>query len=196
MKVALITLAALAITVRGAPAPKADPEAFIDLGAVALPALFGSPLIDGLLLGKVAFLKAAILANLLLGSTAADEPQSCNSRDGCCNSRDGSDAYGAPCPVQEYGAPPPEYGVPAYEPVVDSYGAPAPSYDVPAPTYDEPAPSYDAPAPTYEEPAPSYDAPPPSYEEPDTYGAPAANPLPSYGAPEAPAYSAPNYYRF
>merc|ERR1712083_1084722 len=33
----------------------------------------GSALINGLLLGKVAFLKAAILANLLLGSNSADE---------------------------------------------------------------------------------------------------------------------------
>lgn len=160
---------------RGAPAPKADPEAFIPLGAVALPAIFGNPLIDGLLLGKVAFLKAAILANLLLGSTSSDESE--------CRNRDGSACYGAP--PAEYGAPAEQYE----EPVVDSYGAPAVSYE-------EPAPTYDAPAPAYEEPAPAYDAPAPSYEEPDTYGAPAADPLPSYGAPEAPAYSAPNYYRF
>lgn len=47
-------LAALAIS---APVPEADPDAFINLGAVALPAITGSALIDGLLLGKVAFLK-------------------------------------------------------------------------------------------------------------------------------------------
>ena len=94
------------------------------------------------------FLSAAILANLLLGSSdeSADEA---------------------------------EYGAPA----VDSYGAPAQEYA-------EPAPSYDAPAPTYEEPAPAYEEPAATYEEPavDTYGAPAADPLPSYGAT--------NYYRF
>lgn len=172
MKVALVTLAALAVTVRGAPAPKADPEAFFPLGAIALPALTNNALIDGLLIGKVAFLKAAILANLLLGASGGDEAA--------------DDAYGAP--PAEYGAPQETYEEPA---TVDSYGAPAPSYDAPAPAYEEPAPAYDAPAP-------AYDAPAPSYEEPaDTYGAPQANPLPSYGAPEAPAYSAPaNYYRF
>merc|ERR1712117_352689 len=99
-----------------APNPEADPEAFIDLGAVAIPAITGSALIDGLLLGKVAFLKAAILANLLLGSESADEA---------------ADSYGAP--VEEYGAP-----------VQDSYGAPAPSYEEPAPAYS--APTYAAPA--------------------------------------------------
>merc|ERR1712051_297184 len=131
-----------AITINGKPAPNAEPKAFFGtgLGAIALPAITNSALIDGLLLGKVAFLKAAILANLLLGSS--DEAS------------------------DEYGAPP-----------VDSYGAPAQEYA-------EPAPSYDAPAPAYEEPAPAYEEPAPAYEEPvaDTYGAPAADPLPSYGA--------------
>merc|ERR1719474_2114832 len=103
MKVALITLASLAAITLGAPTPDAEPEAFLNLGAVALPAITGSALIDGLLLGKVAFLKAAILANLLLGSESADEA---------------SDAYGAP--VEEYGAPVEEYGAPVQE-----YGAPA-----------------------------------------------------------------------
>merc|ERR1712227_944659 len=153
MKVTLFFLAALAITINGKPTPDAEPKAFFGagLGAIALPAITNNAFIDGLLLGKVAFLKAAILANLLLGSS--DEGAS-------------DDA---------------EYGAPA----VDSYGAPAQEYA-------EPAPSYDAPAPAYEEPAPSYDAPAPAatYEEPqaDTYGAPAADPLPSYGAT--------NYYRF
>merc|ERR1712088_844225 len=119
MKVTLFFLAALAITINGKPAPNAEPKAFFGtgLGAIALPAITNSALIDGLLLGKVAFLKAAILANLLLGSS-----------------------------------------------------------DAPAPTYEEPAPAYEEPAATYEEPAV------------DTYGAPAADPLPSYGAT--------NYYRF
>merc|ERR1712170_176377 len=142
MKVTIISVACLAALAISAPVPEADPEAFIDLGAVALPAITGSALIDGLLLGKVAFLKAAILANLLLGSESADEA---------------SDAYGAPveeygAPVEEYGAPVQEYGAPA-EPI-NSYAAPAyeaPSYS--APSYEAPAPSYDAPADTYGSPA-------------------------------------------
>ena len=56
-QVALLSLAALATMVSGAPAPKADPEAFFPLGAIALPAVTGNALIDGLLIGKVAFLK-------------------------------------------------------------------------------------------------------------------------------------------
>merc|ERR1712227_968659 len=134
MKVTIISVACLAALAISAPVPEADPEAFIDLGAVGLPAITGSALIDGLLLGKVAFLKAAILANLLLGSESADEA---------------SDAYGAP--VEDYGAPAPSYEepAPAYE---------APSYS--APSYEAPAPSYDAPADTYGSPAadplPSY----------------------------------------
>ena len=40
--------------------PKADPRAFFNLGAVAIPAITGSALIDGLLLGKVAFLKGKL----------------------------------------------------------------------------------------------------------------------------------------
>merc|ERR1711976_667224 len=136
MKVTILSVACLAALAISAPVPEADPEAFIDLGAVALPAITGSALIDGLLLGKVAFLKAAILANLRLGSESADEA---------------SDAYGAP--VEEYGAP--------AEPI-NSYGAPAPSYEEPAPAYE--APSYSAPS--YEAPAPSYDAPADTYGSP------------------------------
>jgi len=137
--------------VRGAPAPKADPEAFFPLGAIALPAITNSALIDGLLLGKVAFLKAAILANLLLGSESAvaDEAE-----------------YGAPA-VDSYGAPAVEYA------------EPAPAYNEPAPAYEEPAPAYDAPAPAYEEPADSYGAPQadeygaPAADPLPSYGAPA-----------------------
>merc|ERR1719270_3279542 len=161
-KVVLISLASMAALSISAPVPEADPEAFLNLGAVAIPAITGSALIDGLLLGKVAFLKAAILANLLLGSGSADELA------------DSSDA--------SYVAPQDDYGVP-YEPPVNSYGAPAVSYEEPAPSYE--APSYEAPAPSYDAPAaPSYEAP--SYEAPqvaDTYGSPQADPLPSYGAP-------------
>lgn len=51
----------------GNTAPVAEPEAFfLPAGPLAIPALTGVSLIDGLLLGKVALLKAAILANLLL----------------------------------------------------------------------------------------------------------------------------------
>lgn len=143
----------LTIISQAAPAPKADPEAFfLPVGSIALPALTGSALVDGLLLGKVAFLKAAILANLLLGSE--DEAP--------------AEAYGPPA-VDSYGAPAVTYEEPA--PV---YGAPAPAYEA-APAYEEPA--YAAPAPAYEEPqADTYGAP---AADPLTYGAPAA---PAYSA--------------
>merc|ERR1711890_72647 len=114
MKVPYFILAAsLAITINGEPAPDAEPKAFFGagLGAIALPAITNNAFIDGLLLGKVAFLKAAILANLLLGSS--DEGAS-------------DDA--------EYGAPAQEYAEPA-----PSYDAPAPAYEEPAPSYDAPA---------------------------------------------------------
>jgi len=152
MKVALITLASLAAITLGAPTPDAEPEAFLNLGAVAIPAITGSALIDGLLLGKVAFLKAAILANLLLGSNSADELA--------------DDA--------SYVAPQDDYGVP-YEPPVNSYGAPAVTYEEPAPSYENP--TYEAPAP-----AQSYEPAPAAYEPPaqDSYGSPAADPLPAY----------------
>merc|ERR1719216_77337 len=92
MKVTILSVACLAALTLSAPMPEADPDAFVNLGAVAIPAITGSALIDGLLLGKVAFLKAAILANLLLGSGAEDEA-----------------AYGAPAdayePADTYGAP-------------------------------------------------------------------------------------------
>lgn len=144
-------LAALTISAPVAdPEAKADPRAFLNLGAVAIPAITGSALIDGLLLGKVAFLKAAILANLLLGSESADEAE-CRSNPNSC--------YGAP--VETYGAP-----------VQDSYGAPAPSYEEPAPAYE--APSYEAPADTYGSPAA------PVYAPADEYGSPSADPLPAY----------------
>lgn len=153
MKVALMSLASMVIISQAAPAPKADPEAFfLPVGSIALPALTGSALVDGLLLGKVAFLKAAILANLLLGSE--DEAP--------------AEAYGPPA-VDSYGAPAVTYEEPA--PV---YGAPAPAYEA-APAYEEPA--YAAPAPAYEEPqADTYGAP---AADPLTYGAPAA---PAYSA--------------
>merc|ERR1711937_146463 len=153
MKVALITLASLAAITLGAPTPDAEPEAFLNLGAVAIPAITGSALIDGLLLGKVAFLKAAILANLLLGSNSADELA--------------DDA--------SYVAPQDDYGVP-YEPPVNSYGAPAVTYEEPAPSYENP--TYDAPAPPQSyEPAPAQTYDPPAQ---DSYGSPAADPLPAY----------------
>merc|ERR1712112_642452 len=112
------------------------------MGTIALPAITGSALVDGLLLGKVAFLKAAILANLLLGSSGGSDEL--------------SDSYGAP--VDTYGAP------------VAGYGAPAPvSYDpAPVATYDAPAVTYDTPAPveTYGAPAEVAYAP---AETPDSY---------------------------
>jgi hypothetical protein len=132
MKVTILSVACLVAMTISAPAPAPDAKAdpFFNLGAVAIPAITGSALIDGLLLGKVAFLKAAILANLLLGSESADEA---------------ADAYGAP--VETYGAPVETYGAP----VQDSYGSPAPSYEEPAPAYE--TPSYEAPADTYGSPA-------------------------------------------
>merc|ERR1712029_930660 len=118
MKVTILSVACLAALAISAPVPEADPEAFIDLGAVALPAITGSALVDGLLLGKVAFLKAAILANLLLGSSGGSDEL--------------SDSYGAP--VDTYGAP------------VDSYGAPEDSYGAPDDSYGAPDAGYGAPA--------------------------------------------------
>ena len=59
-------MAALTIS---APVPEADPDAFVNLGAVAIPAITGSALIDGLLLGKVAFLKGKLLQRLIKVST-------------------------------------------------------------------------------------------------------------------------------
>ena len=53
----ILTVACLAALTISAPVPEADPDAFLNLGAVAVPAITGSALIDGLLLGKVAFLK-------------------------------------------------------------------------------------------------------------------------------------------
>ena len=50
-------MACLAALTISAPVPEADPDAFVNLGAVAIPAITGSALIDGLLIGKVAFLK-------------------------------------------------------------------------------------------------------------------------------------------
>lgn len=158
-------------------APVADPEAFLDLGAIAIPAITGSALLDGLLLGKVAFLKAAILANLLSGG----EEEA---------------AYGAP---DAYGAPVESYGAPD-----NSYGAPAASYEEPQ-HYHQETQHYEAPAQTYQEPAPQYQAAPqyeaaPAYEPVvETYGAPQAAPVDSYGSPAAPVDSygspqAPRYY--
>lgn len=174
MKVVLMSLAAMVIVSQAAPAPKAEPKAFfIPVGAVALPALTGSALVDGLLLGKVAFLKAAILANLLLGSE--DEAP--------------ADTYGAP--VETYGAPVDSYGAPA-----ETYGAPAETYGAPVETYGAPAVAYEEPHVSYEEPAPAYEEPAPSYTPvADTYGSPVADPL-TYGAPAAPvqdSYGAPSY---
>jgi len=94
-------------------APVAEPEAF-SLPAIAIPSLTGMALIDGLLLGKVAFLKAAVLSSLLLGASDS-----------------GEDSYGAP--AVEYGAPAVEYGAPA-----PTYEEPAVTYDAPATSYEEP----------------------------------------------------------
>ena len=54
-----ILAASLAITINGKPTPDAEPKAFFGagLGAIALPAITNNAFIDGLLLGKVAFLK-------------------------------------------------------------------------------------------------------------------------------------------
>ena len=58
-------MACLAALTISAPVPEADPDAFVNLGAVAIPAITGSALIDGLLLGKVAFLKGKLLPRLI-----------------------------------------------------------------------------------------------------------------------------------
>merc|ERR1719216_476512 len=135
MKVTILSVTCLAALTLSAPMPEADPDAFVNLGAVAIPAITGSALIDGLLLGKVAFLKAAILANLLLGSGAEDEA-----------------AYGAP--ASAYEEPADTYGAP--------YEAPVETYETPVATYEEPADEYGSPAAapvSYSEPLPSYGAP-------------------------------------
>jgi len=134
MKVTILSVACLAALAISAPVPEADPDAF-NLGAVAIPAITGSALIDGLLLGKVAFLKAAILANLLLGSESSDEA-----------------SYGAP--ASAYEEPADTYGAP--------YEAPVETYETPVATYEEPADEYGSPAAapvSYSEPLPSYGAP-------------------------------------
>ena len=178
-----MSLAGMVILSQAAPVPEADPKAFfLPVGAVALPAITGSALVDGLLLGKVAFLKAAILGGLLLSQTGGDGEAV-------------AETYGAP-PVDSYGAPAVAYEepAPAYGPP-QTYEEPAPQYDAPAPAYNAPAPSYVEPAPAYHEPAPAYETayePAPSYEAVDTYGPPAA-PVETYGAPAAPAYGAPSY---
>merc|ERR1712126_58255 len=79
MKVVL-SLCATLLVYQGAPVPEAEADPFFN--TIALPAITGSALVDGLLLGKVAFLKAAILANLLLGSSGGSDEL--------------SDSYGAP----------------------------------------------------------------------------------------------------
>lgn len=135
MKVTILTVACLAALTITAPVPEADPDAFVNLGAVAIPAITGSALIDGLLLGKVAFLKAAILANLLLGSESSDDA----SYGAPVETYEPVDTYGAPyeAPVETYETP-----VTYEEPVHDEYGSPAA-----APvSYSEPLPSYGAPA--------------------------------------------------
>jgi len=135
MKVTILTVACLAALTISAPVPEADPDAFVNLGAVAIPAITGSALIDGLLLGKVAFLKAAILANLLLGSESSDDA----SYGAPVETYEPVDTYGAPyeAPVETYETP-----VTYEEPVQDEYGSPAA-----APvSYSEPLPSYGAPA--------------------------------------------------
>lgn len=198
----IVLMAGMIAMARTAPTPVAEPEAFFLPGPLAIPSLTGVALVDGLLLGKVALLKAAILANLLLNNGNESEEV--------------ADSYGAPAAA--YGAPEPHYAQEPhyaapqhYEAAEPSYAAPsyaAPSYE--APHYEEPAaPSYSAPtysAPSYEAPAaPSYEAPAaPSYEAPaapaynapvevDTYGAPAANPVDTYGSPAADPVSVDTY---
>merc|ERR1712168_866757 len=101
-------------------APVAEPEAF-NLPAIASPAITGSAIVDGLLLGKVAFLKAAVLSSLLFGASQGGQQES----------------YAAPA---EYAAPVDSYGAPE-----ETYGAPAPQYAAaPAPTYESPD-TYGAP---------------------------------------------------
>jgi hypothetical protein len=131
LKSLLIGLAGLLATSRAAPV--ADPEAFLDLGAIAIPAITGSALVDGLILGKLAFLKSAILANILLNLGGEEEVA--------------YDSYGPPD---------------VYEAPVDSYGAPAVSYEEPAPAYGAPVDEYGPPAAPpveYAPPADEYGSP-------------------------------------
>lgn len=104
MKVSVVTICCILAMSMSAPVPA--PQPFLNLGAVAFPSLTGSALIDGLLLGKVAFVKAALLANLLLGADAADEAS------GLFGSS--SELSGDKAPVEEYG-PPSGYGAPTGE---------------------------------------------------------------------------------
>jgi len=146
MKVVL-SLCACLLVCQGAPVPEAEADPFFN--TIALPAITGSALVDGLLLGKVAFLKAAILANLLLGSSGGSDEL--------------SDSYGAP--VDTYGAPDAGYGAPApvsYDPApVATYDAPAVTYDTPAPveTYGAPADTPDSYGAPQADPLPAYGAP-------------------------------------
>merc|ERR1712165_82749 len=122
IKCLLLGLGGLLVTSYAAPVAEPEADPFFN-AAIALPAITGNALVDGLLLGKLAFLKSAIIANILLNlNSGADEADA---------------GYGAP--AESYGAP------------VDSYGAPAVSYEEPAPAYgapvEAPAPAYDAPAP-------------------------------------------------
>merc|ERR1712098_101327 len=146
MKVVL-SLCACLLVCQGAPVPEAEADPFFN--TIALPAITGSALVDGLLLGKVAFLKAAILANLLLGSSGGSDEL--------------SDSYGAP--DDTYGAPDAGYGAPApvsYDPApVATYDAPAVTYDTPAPveTYGAPADTPDSYGAPQADPLPAYGAP-------------------------------------
>merc|ERR1712038_1344130 len=134
IKCLLLGLGGLLVTSYAAPVAKPEADPFFN-AAIALPSVTGNALIDGLLLGKLAFLKSAIIANILLnlnsGADEADAGYGAPAPAYGAPVEAPAPAYDAPAPAPAYEEPaeaPDAYGAPA-APVVDSYGSPAaPAY--------------------------------------------------------------------